>query len=84
LGPEEFLNDSCIDYYMKYLEQKLQDKNPEDAKRCYFFNSFFYKKLSDTSSETAISDETQALVGSVEGLDKLSLQALRCYDVTKS
>ncbi|KAI8112490.1 hypothetical protein M9434_003813 [Picochlorum sp. BPE23] len=84
LGPEEFLNDSCIDYYMKYLEQKLLDKNPEDAKRCYFFNSFFYKKLSDTSSETAISDETQALVGSVEGLDKLSLQALRCYDVTKS
>ena len=84
LGPEEFLNDSCIDYYMKYLEQRLQDENPEDAKRCYFFNSFFYKKLSDTSSETAISDETQALVGSVEGLDKLSLQALRCYDVTKS
>lgn len=84
LGPEEFLNDSCIDYYMKYLEQKLQDENPEDANRCYFFNSFFYKKLSDTTSETAISEETQALVGSIEGLDKLSLQALRCYDVTKS
>ena len=84
LKPEEFMNDSCIDYFIKYLELRLKDQKPDDWKRCYFFNSFFYKKLTDTS-EIMISDETKSLVeGSLGDLDKLSLQALRCYDVTKS
>lgn len=47
LGPEEFLNDTAIDFYLKYLEVMLLEENPEAAKRCYIFNSFFFKKLSD-------------------------------------
>jgi hypothetical protein len=84
LKPEEFMNDSCIDYFIKYLELRLKNEKPDDWKRCYFFNSFFYKKLTDTS-EIMISDETKSLVeGSLGDLDKISLQALRCYDVTKN
>lgn len=44
LEPDEFLNDTAIDYYLRYVQTKMR---PEDAERCYFFNSFFYKKLSE-------------------------------------
>lgn len=49
LGPEEFLNDTIIDWYLLHVRYTLEQKNPEAAKRCYFFNSFFYKKLSEKS-----------------------------------
>eukprot|EP00850_Spirogloea_muscicola_P007645 SM000039S14475 [mRNA] locus=s39:356181:361419:- [translate_table: standard] len=47
LGPCEFLNDTVIDFYIKYLQQpermKLELRN-----RLHFFNSFFFKKLTKT------------------------------------
>ncbi|GIL62244.1 hypothetical protein Vafri_16462 [Volvox africanus] len=40
----EFLNDTCIDFYIKYIEAHL----PEDVRaRYHFFNSFFLKKLQE-------------------------------------
>lgn len=42
LDEGEFLNDSLINFYMTWLEQHLK---PEDAKRIYFHNTFFYKAL---------------------------------------
>jgi Ulp1 family protease len=50
LAPDEFLNDTAIDYYLRYLRMKLEQERPEDAQRCYFFNSFFYKKLSERNT----------------------------------
>jgi hypothetical protein len=82
LAPEEFMNDSCIDYYLRYLQYRLEKEKPEDANRCYFFNSFFYKKLSDKSLSN-ISAETKALVDSLDSLTASEQQALRCYDVIK-
>lgn len=44
LDEYEFLNDSVIDYYIKWMQSDI----PEDiASRCYFFNTFFYKKLTE-------------------------------------
>lgn len=84
LRPMEFLNDSCIDYFMKAIDLRLQEELPSAWKRCYFFNSFFYKKLTDNQS-VVISEETKALAGKPLGeLDQADLQALRCYDLTKS
>jgi len=82
LAPEEFMNDSCIDYYLRYMQYRLEKEKPEDANRCYFFNSFFYKKLSDKRSSD-ISEETKALVDSLDSLTASEQQALRCYDVIK-
>ncbi|XP_024365872.1 uncharacterized protein [Physcomitrium patens] len=45
LEPLEFLNDTIIDFYIKYIQMEFL--NPESGRRFYFFNSFFYKKLSD-------------------------------------
>ena len=84
LRPMEFLNDSCIDYFLKGIEIRLKEELPNAWKRCYFFNSFFYKKLTDNQS-VVISEETKALAGMPLGeMDQASLQALRCYDLTKS
>ncbi len=50
LAPDEFLNDTAIDYYLCYLRLQLEKEHPEDAQRCYFFNSFFYKKLTEKNA----------------------------------
>ena len=42
LKEHDFLNDSLVDYYMKVIQNGL----PEEVRsRCHFFNSFFYKRL---------------------------------------
>ncbi|XP_073392311.1 uncharacterized protein [Physcomitrium patens] len=46
LRPMGFLNDTIIDFYIKYLQNQLSDK---DKGRFYFFNSFFFRKLADSS-----------------------------------
>ena len=40
----EFLNDTCIDFYLRWIEEHLPGVMKD---RCYFFNSFFYKKLAE-------------------------------------
>ncbi|URE25654.1 Ulp1 protease family, C-terminal catalytic domain [Musa troglodytarum] len=42
LQPETFINDTIIDFYIKYLENKIQ---PNQKHKFHFFNSFFYRKL---------------------------------------
>eukprot|EP00878_Enallax_costatus_P018370 GHUV01019338.1.p1 GENE.GHUV01019338.1~~GHUV01019338.1.p1 ORF type:complete len:556 (+),score=211.78 GHUV01019338.1:276-1943(+) len=49
LDPDAFLNDTVIDYYIKVLELSL----PAEVRgRFHFFNSFFFKKLTEKSSTT--------------------------------
>ncbi|KAI3685957.1 hypothetical protein L1987_79626 [Smallanthus sonchifolius] len=44
LLPDTFVNDTVIDFYIKYLKNKIQ---PEEKNRFHFFNSFFFRKLAD-------------------------------------
>ncbi|KAL8243146.1 hypothetical protein R6Q59_009404 [Mikania micrantha] len=44
LLPDTFVNDTVIDFYIKYLKNKIK---PEDKHRFHFFNSFFFRKLAD-------------------------------------
>ncbi|KAA3463559.1 putative ubiquitin-like-specific protease 2A [Gossypium australe] len=55
LCPETFINDTIIDFYIKYLKNKIQ---PEEQYRFHFFNSFFFRKLADL--DKGLSDECQA------------------------
>lgn len=48
LDEGEFLNDSLISFYLRYLEQRLEEERPELAKRTYFFNTFFFATLTNT------------------------------------
>ncbi|KAL2645075.1 hypothetical protein R1flu_012662 [Riccia fluitans] len=49
LAPMEFLNDTIIDFYIKYM-QRPECLKPDQKKRFHFFNSFFYKKLFETAN----------------------------------
>lgn len=48
LDEGEFLNDNLISFYLRYLEQRLEEERPEVAKRVYFFNTFFFATLTNT------------------------------------
>eukprot|EP00249_Psilotum_nudum_P011229 c23037_g1_i1 orf=128-2059(+) len=55
LEPSEFLNDTIIDFYIKYIQRP--DFLSNDKKRIsYFFNSFFYKKLLLGKKRTKVLD----------------------------
>ncbi|KAI9885554.1 MAG: hypothetical protein M1823_002653 [Watsoniomyces obsoletus] len=45
LDEGEFLNDNIISFYLRYLEHQLEQTNPEQLKRIYTFNTFFYERL---------------------------------------
>ncbi|KAI9798674.1 MAG: hypothetical protein M1833_004663 [Piccolia ochrophora] len=48
LDEGEFLNDSIIAFYLRYLEHRLEHENPIKASRVYIFNTFFYERLTST------------------------------------
>ncbi len=45
LDEGEFLNDNLIWFYLRHLEERIKEKNPETAKRVYFMTPFFYQRL---------------------------------------
>ncbi|GLT68550.1 hypothetical protein SLA2020_407700 [Shorea laevis] len=57
LCPETFVNDTVIDFYIKYLKNNIQ---PEERHRFHFFNSFFFRKLSDLDKYLSSACEARA------------------------
>nr|GAT60133.1 predicted protein [Mycena chlorophos] len=45
LKPNEFLNDTLIEFGLKFWLQQLEKSDPELVKQIHVFSSFFYKKL---------------------------------------
>lgn len=48
LDEGEYLNDSLISFYLRFLEHKIEEQRPDLAKRLYFFNTFFFATLMST------------------------------------
>ncbi|CAJ1961344.1 unnamed protein product [Sphenostylis stenocarpa] len=48
LQPQTFINDTIIDFYIKYLKNKLPT---DEQDRFHFFNSFFFRKLADLDKD---------------------------------
>ncbi|KAL5705402.1 Ulp1 peptidase [Ranunculus cassubicifolius] len=57
LQPETFVNDTIIDFYIKYLKNKM---SPEEGSRFHFFNSFFFRKLADLDKNPSSASEGRA------------------------
>ncbi|KAF8377381.1 hypothetical protein HHK36_030758 [Tetracentron sinense] len=57
LQPETFINDTIIDFYIKYLKNKIQ---PEEKDRFHFFNSFFFRKLADLDKDPSSASQGRA------------------------
>ncbi|KAF9221583.1 hypothetical protein BS17DRAFT_711215, partial [Gyrodon lividus] len=47
LGPEEYLNDTLIEFGLKLWLNDLREKDPALADQIHVFSSFFYKKLNN-------------------------------------
>jgi Ulp1 protease family, C-terminal catalytic domain len=52
LDDDEFLNDNLIGFYLRYLEHFLEKEKPEIAKKVYFFNSYFFERLTQAQKGT--------------------------------
>ncbi|MCO5610238.1 hypothetical protein L7F22_064474 [Adiantum nelumboides] len=50
LAPTEFLNDTVIDFYMKYMQVNLLEEK-DRLHRFHFFSCFFYKKLTSSKAQ---------------------------------
>lgn len=60
LQPDTFVNDTIIDFYIKYLKNQIQ---AEEKHRFHFFNSFFFRKLADLDKDpSSISDGKAAFL----------------------
>ncbi|XP_026664344.2 probable ubiquitin-like-specific protease 2B isoform X2 [Phoenix dactylifera] len=57
LQPETFVNDTIIDFYIKYLKNKIE---PNEKHRFHFFNSFFFRKLADMDKDPGSASEGRA------------------------
>ena len=51
LSPEEYLNDTIIDFYLKFLDSSDIVLNQEQRSRCCFLSSFFWKLLARIGPE---------------------------------
>ncbi|KAG9004608.1 hypothetical protein FRB90_010826 [Tulasnella sp. 427] len=51
LEPDEFLNDTLIEFGLKLWQNDLKENEPQMADDIWVFNSFFYKKLSNRKVE---------------------------------
>ncbi|KAJ2804843.1 hypothetical protein H4R20_002341, partial [Coemansia guatemalensis] len=60
----EFLNDTILEFYMRYITENLRSANPTLYSQCFFFNTFFFKKLSQRS-KGALSDPEVSHVDAV-------------------
>ncbi|XP_050213418.1 probable ubiquitin-like-specific protease 2B isoform X2 [Mercurialis annua] len=57
LLPETFINDTIIDFYIKYLKNRIP---PEEKHRFHFFNSFFFRKLADLDKDPSSASDGRA------------------------
>ncbi|KJK80684.1 hypothetical protein H634G_03833 [Metarhizium anisopliae BRIP 53293] len=48
LDEGEFLNDNLINFYVRYLQFKLETERPELLSKVYIFSTFFFEKLRST------------------------------------
>ncbi|XP_057426673.1 probable ubiquitin-like-specific protease 2B isoform X3 [Lotus japonicus] len=57
LQPDTFINDTIIDFYIKYLKNQIQE---EEKPRFHFFNSFFFRKLADMDKNPSSASDGKA------------------------
>ncbi|KAJ2120775.1 hypothetical protein IW147_004796 [Coemansia sp. RSA 720] len=76
----EFLNDTILEFYVRYIDENLRISNPLLHKQCFFFNTFFFRKLShrnkaapvnsDSNPMDAVHKQLQKWTASVELFEK--------------
>ncbi|KAI0998979.1 hypothetical protein K3495_g9216 [Podosphaera aphanis] len=58
LDEGEFINDNLVMFYLRWLQNKIEQESPEISKRIYFYNTFFYERLTkDSQGKTGFNYE---------------------------
>ncbi|KIV91930.1 hypothetical protein, variant [Exophiala mesophila] len=58
LNDDEFLNDNLIMFFLQYLETHMERHNSELHKRTYFFNTYFFERLTKGTSHRQVNYES--------------------------
>ncbi|KAJ2719302.1 hypothetical protein GGI07_005296 [Coemansia sp. Benny D115] len=66
----EFLNDTVIEFYMRFISESLRTNDPELFSQCFFFNTFFFRKLSHLSKSTPASSAQDPITVACSRLKK--------------
>ncbi|KAJ2737520.1 hypothetical protein H4R23_001777 [Coemansia sp. Cherry 401B] len=66
----EFLNDTILEFYVRYIDENLRKSNPALHKQCFFFNTFFFRKLSQRSKATVIDPDSDPMEAVYKHLQK--------------
>ncbi|KAJ2173438.1 hypothetical protein GGF45_004393, partial [Coemansia sp. RSA 551] len=57
----EFLNDTILEFYVRYIDENLRVSNPLLHKQCFFFNTFFFRKLSHRNKATPANSDSNPM-----------------------
>lgn len=70
LAEGEFLNDTVIEFGLKVLHQQIRERDPDLADQIYFFNSFFYKRLTESKDRSKSYANVRKWTNKVKLFDK--------------
>ncbi|KAJ2798958.1 hypothetical protein H4R21_003720, partial [Coemansia helicoidea] len=62
LYKDTYLNDTILEFYIRYIGENLRASNPQLHEQCHFFNTFFHRKLSQCG-KGALAEPKGASVG---------------------
>ncbi|KAJ1743193.1 hypothetical protein LPJ68_001197 [Coemansia sp. RSA 1086] len=61
LNKDEFLNDTILEFYIRYIDENLRAENPTLHEKCFFFNTFFFRKLSQRNRLASTKSESDPM-----------------------
>ncbi|KAK9767121.1 hypothetical protein K7432_003313 [Basidiobolus ranarum] len=70
LSEGEFLNDTLVEFYMRYIQNDLSKKNPTLADRVHFFNPFFYHRLTHKDSSSNAYERVKKWTSKIDLFEK--------------
>ncbi|KAJ1960986.1 hypothetical protein GGI12_003501 [Dipsacomyces acuminosporus] len=71
----EFLNDTVIEFYLRYISENLRARDPKLYEQCFFFNTFFFKKLSQRHKGAAAGSNDEIIEAVYSQLKKWTANA---------
>ncbi|ORY01762.1 hypothetical protein K493DRAFT_209170, partial [Basidiobolus meristosporus CBS 931.73] len=70
LSEGEFLNDTLVEFYMRYMQNELTRKNPMLANKVHFFNPFFYHRLTQKDSSSNAYERVKKWTSKIDLFEK--------------
>ncbi|KAK9764120.1 hypothetical protein K7432_008646 [Basidiobolus ranarum] len=70
LSEGEFLNDTLVEFYMRYIHNDLSKKNLQLSEKIHFFNPFFYHRLTQKDSTSDVYERVKKWTSKIDLFEK--------------